>query len=367
MTVAWLVEPLPDPEARAAGPMVLVASVDAPATAALLVAAARGAGCEAVRLAPAAPARVALSGTSEALARLWATLPPALAGSMAALLERIAEGSRPRDLPVGPATLPLGRRTLLMGVVNTSPESFSGDAVPSLDAAVDLGLALAAAGADMLDVGGASTRPGAPRPTPEEEVRRVVPVISRLRSRLALPISVDTVVPGVAAAALHAGATMVNDVSGLAAGPEIARLAAHAGAALIVGHWPASPWQPPDPVVAVTNDLATTLAKAEAAGMPRERLLADPGLGFAKSPAASLAILARLGELRTLGVPIVVGPSRKGFIGRVLNLPVEDREEGTMAAVALAVVGGAAIVRVHDLRAMARVARMTDAILHAAL
>jgi dihydropteroate synthase len=265
-----------------------------------------------------------------------------------------------------------------VGIVNASPDSFSGDGQADAAAAVDLGLRLADEGADLLDVGGASTRPGAAPVGPDEERRRVLPVLLALAARSALPLSVDTTSAAVAVAALDAGATVVNDVSALAADPQMAAAVRAAGATVVLMDNRLSPpgqtpgWRAPrvppggDIVAAVGDRLAARVVAARAAGIAPERIVVDPGLGFGKTTAQSLALLRRLAALRRhpgiAGLPLLVGPSRKGFIGRVLGLPVEARLEGTLAVLALAVAGGAAAVRVHDVRAAVRCCRMADAV-----
>jgi dihydropteroate synthase len=263
----------------------------------------------------------------------------------------------------------LGRRTLVMGILNLTPDSFSGDGLladqqAALDAAIARAERLVAAGADLLDVGGESTRPGHDPVAAEIELARVIPLIERLAGRVAVPISIDTRKSVVAEAALAAGATILNDVSGLDFDLRYVEVAATSGAPLIVGHWrQRQPDDPADPLAWIANGLAESIARATAAGVERSRLIADPGLGFAKAPPISLEVLRRLPELRALvGLPVLIGASRKGFIGRVLDLAVEDRLEGSMATVALAIAGGAEIVRVHDVGPSVRVARMSDAI-----
>jgi dihydropteroate synthase len=271
-----------------------------------------------------------------------------------------------------------GRRTYVMGIVNCTPDSFSGDGCGGdVRAAVERGLRLAAEGADILDVGGESTRPGAAPVPPEVELERVVPVIAGLRRACDLPLSVDTVKAEVAEAALEAGACIVNDVWGLRRDRRIAEVAARHGAALIVVHnrparplvdglggmYPEVPYR--DLLGEVAAELLESVRWAEEAGVAPERIWWDPGLGFGKTPAQNLELLRRLGELRLRlgpGRPLVVGPSRKSFIGRVLGLPVDQREEGTGACVALCVAAGTDVVRVHAVGAMARVARMADAV-----
>lgn len=266
-------------------------------------------------------------------------------------------------------TLAFGARTLVMGVINVTPDSFSGDGV-SADAATALehGRRLVAEGADLLDVGGESTRPGFVPVPAEVERERVEPAIRALAA-LGVPLSVDTRRSSVAAAALQAGAGLVNDVTGLRYDPGLAAVAARHGAWLVLGHWP-TPGEraaEPDVVRQVIRGLRWSVERALAAGVPADRLLVDPGLGFARRTEESLTLLRRLAEIKAaLGLPLVVGPSRKGFIGRVLGLPPAERVEGTAACVALAVAGGADLVRVHDVRAMVRVTRMADAVVRGA-
>jgi dihydropteroate synthase len=260
-----------------------------------------------------------------------------------------------------------------MGVVNTTPDSFSdGGRFADPAAAVEHGLALQAQGADLVDVGGESTRPGAPPVPADEEIRRVVPVVEGLRARAAsLPISVDTSKPEVARAALDAGADLVNDVQGLAA-PGMAELVAARGVPAVIMHMRGSPADMAsravygDVVAEVAADLAAAVARAERAGVPRERIVLDPGIGFAKTAEHSIALLAGLGRLRELGCPLLVGPSRKSFIGKLTGAAVQDRLPGTLAAVTVCVLGGAEFVRVHDVAPARQAARIAAAIRDAA-
>lgn len=273
-----------------------------------------------------------------------------------------------------------GRRTYVMGVVNVTRDSFSGDGVLGapdfVEAAVELALGMVADGADILDVGGESTRPGADPVTAAEELRRVVPVIAALAARTEAPISVDTSKAEVAAAALDAGAAMVNDVWGLGRDPALAPLLARRGAPVVLvhnrgsqanvdtrlgGRYPGATYD--DLLEDVARELTALASAAEAAGIAADQIILDPGIGFGKTVAQSLELVDRLDRFRALGHPILIGPSRKSFIGYTLDLPPEQRLEGTAAAVAIGIARGADIVRVHDVRAMARVARMTDAIL----
>jgi dihydropteroate synthase len=266
-----------------------------------------------------------------------------------------------------------GKGPFLMGVVNATPDSFSdGGRFLDAGAAVARALALAAEGADLVDVGGESTRPGAAPVPAEEEVRRVVPVVERLvAGGFAVPISVDTSKPEVARAALRAGAALVNDVRGLA-DPRLAGVVAEAGVPVVLMHMRGTPADMReraryrDVAAEVRDELAEALRRAAAAGIPAGRTILDPGIGFAKTPAQSLEMLARLGELEPLGRPLLVGPSRKSFIGAVTGAAVEDRLPGTLAAVAAAVLAGAQFVRVHDVAAARQAALVAAAIRDAA-
>jgi dihydropteroate synthase len=268
---------------------------------------------------------------------------------------------------VGPVVFRWGERTYVMGIVNVTPDSFSGDglleAAPGpLEAAVAAGRAMVADGADIIDVGGESTRPGHDPVDADEERRRVVPVVAALRGALpGTPISIDTTKPAVAEAALAAGADMVNDVWGVGPDDGLVRLAAAHGVPLVVMHNRAEP-RYADLVPEVIADLRTALERALRLGVAWDRLLVDPGFGFGKTPDHNLAILRELGALRELGRPILLGTSRKSTIGRVLDLPVEERLEGTLATTVLGIAAGADVVRVHDVRANVRAARMADAI-----
>ena len=255
-----------------------------------------------------------------------------------------------------------GERTFVMAIVNVTPDSFSGDGLLG-DPAVAAGYAAQAQadGADLLDVGAESTRPGHD-PVPDDvQLARLLPALQAIRPRVSLPISVDTSSAAVAAAALDAGADFLNDIRGLTRDEGLAPLAAARGVPCVVMHD-----VPPDPgvdlVASVLRELSRRLDRAVAAGVAWERLIVDPGYGFGKDWRQNLELLRRQGELRLLGRPILAGTSRKSTIGRVLGLPVDERLEGSAATVALAIAGGADIVRVHDVRAMARVARMSDAV-----
>ncbi len=266
-----------------------------------------------------------------------------------------------------------GPGPFLMGVVNATPDSFSdGGRFADVDAAVEQGLALQAEGADLVDVGGESTRPGAAPVAASEEIRRVVPVVERLRARApSLPISVDTSKPEVARAALDAGADLVNDIRALSA-PGMAELVASRGVPAVIMHMRGTPADMAsravyrDVVAEVAAELAEAVGRAERAGVPRERIILDPGIGFAKGAEHSIALLAGLSRLRALGLPLLVGPSRKSFIGKLTGAAVQDRLPGTLAAVAACVLGGAEFVRVHDVAPARQAARIAAAIREAA-
>lgn len=272
-------------------------------------------------------------------------------------------------LPSG--TLALGERTLVMGILNVTPDSFSdGGKFLDVNAAVARALEIESAGADLIDIGGESTRPGSEPISAEEELRRVIPVLEALRGKLNIPVSIDTMKPEVAEAAVGAGAQILNDVSGLRAGPGMAEVARRRKMPLILMHMRGEPrtmQQQPfarNTLRDVTSGLRRALAMARRAGAPKSQIVLDPGLGFGKSTAQNYELLAQLSQLARLGCPLLVGPSRKKFIGHVLGgVPSNDRVWGTAATVAAAILAGAHIVRVHDVKEIVQVARVTDAIL----
>jgi dihydropteroate synthase len=261
-------------------------------------------------------------------------------------------------------------RTLVLGVLNVTPDSFSdGGRFRDPEAAVAQALRMAEEGADAIDVGGESTRPGAAPVDAAEEIDRVIPVIERLAGWLSIPISIDTTKREVAAAALGAGASLVNVVGALAIDPGVADAAAAGEAGVILSHMRGRPEAMyaeasyPDGVMGgVVEDLAAAIALAEARGVDRERVIVDPGLGFGKRAAHTLEALRRLPELRSLGRPILVGTSRKSFIGSVTGLDVDSRFPGDAAATAIAVLHGARMVRVHEVAPILPVLRMAEAI-----
>ncbi len=255
-----------------------------------------------------------------------------------------------------------GKRTYVMGVVNVTPDSFSGDGLAGqLDAVVERARAMVAAGADLIDVGGESTRPGHIPVTAEEELRRVIPAIEALAKTISVPISIDTAKAVVAEAALAAGASLINDVRGLQSDPDMAPLAARAGVPVVIMH-DRKIESAERLIPEIVRELARRIEHALAAGVAWEKIIIDPGFGFGKTPDLNLLLLRRLRELTVLGRPLLVGTSRKSMIGHVLGTAPGDRLEGTAATVTLAIANGADIVRVHDVPQMVRVVRMTDAV-----
>jgi dihydropteroate synthase len=269
-----------------------------------------------------------------------------------------------RSARIGARDFTWGARTYVMGIVNVTPDSFSGDGMTDLETAVARARQMEQDGADLVDIGGESTRPetwSAPGLSAEEELARVIPVVERVAAAVAVPVSIDTYKARVAEQALAAGASLVNDVWGFRRDPEMAGTVASAGAPVVLMHnKPGGGYQ--DLLGEIAASLLASVEVARAAGIPEDRIILDPGIGFGKTREENLEIIRRLPELRGLGFPLLVGPSRKSFIGTTLDLPAGDRLEGTAAAVALSIAGGADIVRVHDVRAMVRVARMADAI-----
>jgi dihydropteroate synthase len=269
----------------------------------------------------------------------------------------------------GDRVIDCSSRTLVMGVLNVTPDSFSdGGRFLDPEAAVEHGLRMAADWADLIDVGGESTRPGAEPVAPDEERDRVVPVIKRLSAELEVPISIDTRKPPVAAAALEAGATVVNDISG-ARDPQMLEVVRDAGAGLVLMHMRGEPatmqefTDYADVVAEVRDQLRGRVDAAADAGIDPDHLVVDPGIGFAKTPDQNLELLRDVRALFELDRPVLVGPSRKSFIGKVLDLEVDERLEGTAAAVAWLVAQGVHLVRVHDVKEMTRVVRLVEAIM----
>jgi dihydropteroate synthase len=290
-------------------------------------------------------------------------------------------------LTIGGRTLVWGQRTYIMGIINITPDSFSGDGVLRvgqagkegdwLEAVLLQARQFLAAGADILDIGGESTRPGAEQVGRQDELERVLPAIRLLKRELDVLISVDTYKAAVADEALRAGAHLVNDVWGFHADPDLPEVVARFKAPVILMHNRSS-WAHAEirerlggryvgiPYANLLEDIRTELMEsvglAHAAGIPDERIILDPGIGFGKSVDQNLELIDRLEEIRLLGYPVLLGPSRKSFIGYTLDLPPDQRLEGTAAAVAIGIARGADLIRVHDLPNMVRVARMADAI-----
>jgi dihydropteroate synthase len=283
----------------------------------------------------------------------------------------------------GPARLNFGQRSYVMGIINVTPDSFSGDGLLKECDVTCLALTQArrflAAGADILDIGGESTRPGAETVSAQEEIERVVPVIQTLKeAQLDAIISVDTYKAEVAAAALAAGADWINDVWGLLADTELGHVAAASQAPLILMHNRSKPTDVrlqeklggryenvvyQDLIADIRKDLTASVDLALAAGVLPENIIIDPGIGFGKTVPQNLEIIRRLDEIKAMGYPLLLGPSRKSFIGYTLNLPPDQRVEGTIAACVMGIERGADILRVHDVEAVVRAARMADAIL----
>jgi dihydropteroate synthase len=261
-----------------------------------------------------------------------------------------------------------------MGVVNVSPDSFSGDGLADIEEAVARAKRLASEGADIIDIGGESTRPGSVPISTDEELRRVIPVVEKLAQEISVPLSVDTYKLEVARQALNAGANMINDIWGLKKEPMLAELAAQKGVPIaLMSNQRDSPCH--DIMPAVISDLKRAIKQALSAGVPWENIIIDPGIGFGKTQEQNVEILQRLEELKMLGRPILLGSSRKSFIGWVLDLtpeqrsnkvafvpPSDQRLEGTAATIAIGIAKGADIIRVHDVKEMARVCKMSDAI-----
>jgi dihydropteroate synthase len=281
-------------------------------------------------------------------------------------------------------TFDWGSRTYVMGIINITPDSFSGDGLNTssdpIKAALQQAEEFIAAGADILDVGGESTRPGSEPVGAEEEIQRVVPVIEALSEKFEIPISIDTYKASVAAKALDAGAHMINDVWGLRADPDLGSLAAERNSPVILMHNRSTPKSADvqqrlggryvgveytDLIEDIKTELLESVSLAHDAGIPNKLIILDTGIGFGKTVEQNLELLNRGNEIRELGYPLLIGPSRKSFIGFTLDLPADQRVEGTAAAVSVAIIRGADIVRVHDVKTMVRVARMTDAIVRA--
>ena len=262
----------------------------------------------------------------------------------------------------GSLSIEWGKRTYIMGILNVTPDSFSGDGVRN-----DVGLALEQAlrfqndGADIIDVGGESTRPGSIPVDLDEERRRVIPVVRSLVSKLSIPISVDTYKPRLAEEAIGAGAAMINDIWGLKHDISMASIVSHSNVPVILMH-NQDGVEYSDLIPDVIDSLSKSIECAIDSGIREENIILDPGIGFGKTPSHNLQLIRRLGEIKAMGFPVLIGTSRKSTLGLVLDLPVDDRLEGTAATVAISIANGVDIVRVHDVREMKRVSLMSDAI-----
>ena len=267
-----------------------------------------------------------------------------------------------RKKSAGAGLFQWGRRTYVMGIINLTPDSFSGDGLAAdVDSAVALALQMEADGADIIDIGAESSRPGGSPVSAAEELERLMPGLEAVCAAVKIPVSVDTYKAPVAARAIDAGASIINDVWGFLADGEMARVAADAGVPVVLMHNQREA-RYHDLVPDVIEGLNRSVSVATGAGVDEGSIIVDPGIGFGKTADHNLELLRRLPEISSMGFPMLLGVSRKSTIGRVLNLPEDDRMEGTAAAVSLSIVGGADIVRVHDVKQMVRVVRMTDAV-----
>ena len=262
---------------------------------------------------------------------------------------------------IGGCRFEWGSRTYVMGIVNVTPDSFSGDGLGAdREGAVAQGMRMVKEGADFLDVGGESTRPGHVPISIAEEISRTETVVRALASDSGVPVSIDTYKLEVAEAGVAAGATILNDIWGLTRSPALAELAAKHDCALVLMHNQDGTAYAGDIVSEIKRFLEESARRAVEAGVPAERVLIDPGIGFGKTAEQNWVVMRRLQELKELGLPILIGTSRKSFIGKLLDLPVTERVEGTAATVTAAVLRGADVVRVHDVEAMTRVVRVAD-------
>ena len=259
-------------------------------------------------------------------------------------------------------TLTWGVRTYVMGIINLTPDSFSGDGLGGdVASAVEQALRFQKDGADILDIGAESTRPGFEQVSVEEELKRLIPALEAIASKVNLPVSVDTYKAAVARRAVDAGAIIINNIWGLKAEPDLARVTADTGVGLVLMHNQKGTEYAnllPD----LVSSLKTSVEIALQAGVPQENIIVDPGFGFGKNPDQNLEILNQLKFLQEIGYPVLTGTSRKSTLGLLLDLPADQQVEGTAATVALSIVGGADMVRVHDVKEMVRVCRVTDAV-----
>jgi dihydropteroate synthase len=319
---------------------------------------------------------VLMMGTLKQLSRLAAKIArqPFGLDSIARDILRILKnaGQKRFVLKTSRRKITLGDRTRIMGILNVTPDSFSdGGTFLSAERAVEYGLQMEAEGADILDVGGESTRPGSAAVPVHVELKRVLPVIKALSRKIKIPLSIDTKKARVAREAVEAGAEIINDISALNGDRKMAGTAAETGAALVLMHMRGNPENMQKGNLAyddllgdITDYLSASIGKAIRAGVSKDAMVIDPGIGFGKTVADNYRIIRRLADLRTLGMPILVGPSRKSFIGNVTGDEPRQRLEGTAATVSAAIMNGCHIVRVHDVAAMKKVAAVTDAMTH---
>lgn len=266
-------------------------------------------------------------------------------------------------LKVKNMTWDLTKRTYIMGILNVTPDSFSdGGQYTTLDSAVEHAKVMALEGADIIDVGGESTRPGSDEVVEAEEVKRVLPVVKALVEQVALPISVDTYKANVAKVCLEAGAAMINDVWGFQREPEIANVVAQYGCPAVLMHNQVGHEYSEDILISMKKFFVKSIEIAREAGVKDECILLDPGIGFGKTPEQNIVVMGRLSELQDLGFPILLGTSRKSMIGKILDLPSDERVEGTLATTVLGIQQGVSIVRVHDVKENKRAALVADAI-----
>lgn len=288
------------------------------------------------------------------------------------MTQPILKNKREFKLNFSKKILDLPSRTHLMGILNVTPDSFSdGGKFFKVEEAVGRGIKMAEEGADIIDIGGESTRPGSDPITIEEELSRVIPVIEALLKEIDIPISIDTYKSEVAKRALEAGAEMINDISALRFDPKMKEVAKEYQVPIVLMHIKGTPknmQENPyyeDVFTEITEYLKQSIEIAEKAGIDREKIIIDPGIGFGKRLEDNLNILKNLKKFSILNCPIMIGPSRKSFIGKILDLPVEERLEGSLAALAVSIMNGANIVRVHDVKESKRVVGLVDAILRA--
>jgi len=277
-----------------------------------------------------------------------------------------------RQIAWGRFSLDFGKKTYVVGILNCTPDSFSdGGKFISEEDAVSHALNMARDGADIIDIGGESTRPGSAPVSVDEELNRIIPIIERLKSQIDIPISIDTCKSDVAEAALESGASMVNDITGLKSDTRMAKVVHKYDVPVIVMHIKGTPRtmqanpRYTDLIGEIIRSLNESIAIAKDAGVDERKIIVDPGIGFGKTLEHNLHIIRELYRFKTIGRPIMVGPSRKSFIGQILNSAVNDRLMGTASSVALSILNGADIVRVHDVKEMKEVARVADSICRA--